>query len=76
MAGGALVAGMEDGYGAWGAKEGAGGVDEETRGPKMSGRRKGGRSLVRMQWEPNQMGAPSEAADPAEEPEAVWVPIV
>ena len=46
------------------------------RGPKMSGRRNGGRSLVRTQWEPNQIGAPSERVEPADEPEAVWVPVV
>ena len=62
--------------GGGGAKDGAGEEDEDARGPKMSGRRNGGRSLVRTQWEPNQIGAPSESAEPAEEPEAVWVLVV
>ena len=64
------------GVGGGGAKDDAGGEEEEERGPKMSGRRNGGRSLVRTQWEPNQIGAPSERVEPADEPEAVWVPVV
>ena len=62
--------------GGGGEKDGAGGDEDDARGPKISGRWKGGRSLERTQWEPNQMGAPLERAEPAEEPEAVWVPVV
>ena len=57
-------------------KDGAGEEDEDACGPKMSGRRNGGRSLVRTQWEPNQIGAASERVEPPDEPEAVWVPVV